>query len=116
MLDPFFIRICVASLLASVCAALVFARFGVRALWITALAQACLAMILLWSVGMAQTSESPLIISIMMVSVAASGIAATVQALGRKRPLLSAPVATAVGVLGTYAGIMIGYVLVMYTY
>jgi hypothetical protein len=114
--EAFRISVFVASLLFSGCASFVFARFGARALWGTALVQACLAMIGLWSVGMAQTSESPLIISILMVAVGVAAITATVQAIGKKRPLLSTTVATIVGVVAAYAGILAGYVLVMYTY
>jgi hypothetical protein len=105
----------VVSLLFSGCAAFVFARLGARALWVTALVQACLAMIGLWPVGLAQTPESPLLISILMVAAAVSAIAATVQGVGRKRCLLSVPLAAIAGMFGVHFGIFAGYVVVVYT-
>jgi hypothetical protein len=109
------IFIFVVALIFSAGAAVVFGRFGARALWVTALLEACLGMVLLWSVGWAQTSESPLVISILMVGVAAAGIAATVQAVGRRRPVISALLASVVGLISAYVGVFAGYVLYVYT-
>lgn len=103
------------ALIFSAGAAVVFGRFGARALWVTALVQACLAMIFLWAIGWAETSESPLIISLLMVGVATAGIAATVQAVGRRRPVISTLLAALVGLISAYVGVFAGYVLYVYT-
>jgi hypothetical protein len=84
-------------------------------LWKAALCEALLAVGLLWIVGWLRTPESPLIVSILMVAVALSAITATVHALAHQRPIITIVAATIAGVIGTYSGIMIAYLVLAYT-
>jgi hypothetical protein len=84
-------------------------------LWTAAIAQATLAMFLLWIVGWARTPESPLIVSILMIAVGVCGIAMTISVLGRRRPIIAILSASAAGVVGTYAGIIVAYLVLVYT-
>lgn len=106
---------CLLALVFSASSWLVLRRFGRRALWKAAAAEAVLAMAILWSVGWVATSESPLIVSVLMVAAGIGGITATLGALAHRRAILSIPSASVAGVAGTYAGIIVAYVAVVYT-
>lgn len=107
--------ILVVSLIFSASATFVLGRFGTKALWATALFQACLALAFMGAIGWAQTSESPLFISVVMVAVAAAAIASVVRSVGGERPLLATSLAAIAGLVGAYLGIFGGYVLYVYT-
>jgi hypothetical protein len=88
----------------------VVGRFGTRALWPTAASQGVFAMALLWAVGWAQTPESPLYISVVMVAAGILAIVTAAWGFRDRHPLVSILAASVSGVIATYAGIFVGYV------
>jgi hypothetical protein len=103
------------ALIFSASSRLVLVRYGAGALWKAALLEAALAMAFLWTIGWAQTPESPLIVSVLMIAVAVSAITATVHALASQRPTVTILSASIAGVIGTYTGILVAYVVLVYT-
>lgn len=103
------------SLIFSTASWFVLARYGTRALWRIALSEAALTMAILWVIGWARTPESPLIVSVLMIAMAISAITATVYALVNQRATVTILIASIAGVAGTYIGIIVAYVLLVYT-
>lgn len=103
------------SLIFSATSWFVLTRYGIGALWKASLSEAALAMAFLWVIGWARTSESPLIVSVLMIAVAVCAITATVYALANQRPTVAILSACIAGVIGTYVGIMVAYVVLVLT-
>lgn len=89
-------------------------RYGTRVLWKAAAGEFLVAMALLWTVGWAQTSESPLVVSILMVSTAVCAINVIIHALAHLHPIMRILSAGVAGVIGSYAGIIIAFIVLVY--
>jgi hypothetical protein len=106
---------CLLALIFSVSSWFMLRHFGRRGVWTAAVVEAALTMVLLWIVGWMHTPESPLIVSISMVTVGISAIALMVNALAHRPPIVSILCASVAGVIGTYTGIVLAYLVLVYT-
>jgi hypothetical protein len=106
---------CLLALIFSASSWFALRHFGRSGLWKATVIEAALVMALLWIIDWAQAPESPLIVSVLMIAVGICGIAATVDALAHRRPIISILSASVAGVIGTYAGILLAYLVLVYT-
>ena len=94
--------------------AAVYRRYGRRLLWATCLVAACVVLAVLFAVGEAYTSESPLWITLLALGVSTASIAAVVQVLAGRWVSASVVMGAVVGSIALYIGIFAGYVLFVY--
>jgi hypothetical protein len=70
-------------------------------------------MAFLFSVGWARTSESPLALSVFVVTAVVTLIALTTQLLERHRPVLAVVVVSGAGFCGYYVAALVGYAVLL---
>lgn len=78
-----------------------------------AIGEWAVAMAFLFYVGWAHTSESPLVLSLFVVTIVVSLIALTTHAVGQRRPIVAILLASSAAFVGYYVAAVMGYIALL---